>query len=124
MNILQIVPELKSGGVERGTVDFAKFLLTQGHRSVIISNGGPLVTNLLESGVVHYELPVHKKSLWSVLRCAREVAGVIRKENIDLVHARSRVPAWIAFLACRRERIPFITTCHGVSGTHPMSRVM
>lgn len=124
MNILQIVPELKSGGVERGTVDFARYLVAQGHRSVIASNGGPLVTNLLESGVVHYELPVHKKSLLSVLRSAREIAGIIRKENIDLVHARSRVPAWIAFLACRRERVPLVTTCHGVYGTHPMSRVM
>ena len=124
MNILQIVPELKSGGVERGTVDFAKYLLAQGHRSVIASNGGPLVTSLLDSGVVHYELPVHRKSFFSVLRCVREISAIIRKEQIDLVHARSRVPAWIATLACRRERIPFVTTCHGVYGTHLLSRVM
>ena len=56
MNILQIVPELKSGGVERGTVDFAKYLLAQGHRSVLVSNGGPLVNSLLDSGVLHFSL--------------------------------------------------------------------
>jgi len=124
MNILQIVPELRSGGVERGTVDFAKYLLAQGHRSIIVSNGGPLVNTLLDSGVVHYTLPVHKKSIFAILKCARSLAAIIRKEGIEIVHARSRVPAWIALLACRRERIPFLTTCHGVYNTHLTSRVM
>lgn len=124
MNILQIVPELRSGGVERGTVDFAKYLLAQGHRSVIVSAGGPLVNTLLDSGVVHYTLPVHKKNLFLMWRCVRELSVILRKEGIEIVHARSRVPAWIAYFACRRERIPFITTCHGVYNTSLASRVM
>src|SRR3989344_9596080 len=100
MNILQVVPELKSGGVERGTVDFAKTLAKQGHRSVIVSAGGPLVNSFLDSGVVHYTLPVHRKSLWSIWKCSKALSTIIRKENIEIVHARSRVPGWAAYLAC------------------------
>jgi lipopolysaccharide heptosyltransferase II len=124
MNILQIVPELRSGGVERGTVDFAKYLTKQGHRSVIVSAGGPLVHEVLKSGAVHYLLPVQKKSLFSILKCARALSDLLLKERIELVHARSRVPAWIALLACRKARIPMITTCHGIYNTHFLSRVM
>ncbi|MCA9395844.1 MAG: glycosyltransferase, partial [Candidatus Omnitrophica bacterium] len=124
MNVLQIVPELRSGGVERGTVDFAKYLAENGHRSVVVSNGGSLVGEMVAAGVMHYKLPVHKKSFFSVLSEARTLEKILRSESIDIVHARSRVPAWIAFIACRRAGIPMITTCHGIYGTHALSRVM
>ncbi|MBF0254556.1 MAG: lipopolysaccharide heptosyltransferase II [Candidatus Omnitrophica bacterium] len=124
MNILQIVPELSSGGVERGTVDFARVLCRDGHKSVVISSGGSLVPALVEAGVIHYTLKVHKKSLFSILFEAQTVARIIRSEAIDIVHARSRVPAWIAWIACRKARVPLVTTCHGVYGTHAFSRVM
>ena len=67
MNILQIVPELRSGGVERGTVDFAKYLVAQEHHSVVVSAGGSLVQSMVEADVTHYTLPVHKKSFFSIL---------------------------------------------------------
>lgn len=124
MNILQIVPELRSGGVERGTVDFAKYLLKQEHGSIVVSAGGALVADLEAAGVRHITMPVHKKSLFTILRQARLLADVLVREKIDLVHARSRVPAWIAFMACRRAGIPMVTTCHGVYSTHAFSRVM
>ena len=92
MNILQIVPELRSGGVERGTVDFAKYLLQQGHGSLVVSAGGALVADLEAAGVRHVMLPVHKKSLFSILRQIHALTQILKKENIDLVHARSRVP--------------------------------
>ena len=66
MRILQILPELNVGGVETGTVDFAKYLLKQGHHSVVVSHGGSLVPELEQAGVKHYSLPVHKKNLWIV----------------------------------------------------------
>lgn len=124
MNILQIVPELRSGGVERGTVDFAKYLLQQGHGSVVVSAGGALVADLEAAGVRHVTLPVHKKSLLTMWRQIGVLAELLTREKIDLVHARSRVPAWIAFFACRRAGIPMVTTCHGVYSTHAFSRIM
>ena len=124
MNILQILPELKSGGVERGTVDLAKYLQKNGHKAVVVSAGGPLVGDLTSAGVTHYLLPVHKKSPLSVWQSIRSLQKIIQKENIEIVHARSRVPALIAFLASRRAQVPFVTTCHGFYSKNFLSRLM
>lgn len=124
MNILQILPELNVGGVETGTVDFSRYLVNAGHKAVVVSAGGRLVKDLESSGVVHYEVAVHKKSLFTVIRAIKAVEAIIKKENIDIVHARSRVPAWIAYFACRRTCTVFITTCHGYYKKHPFSYVM
>ncbi|MDD5347077.1 MAG: GT4 family glycosyltransferase PelF [Candidatus Omnitrophica bacterium] len=124
MNVLQIVPELHVGGVERGTVDLARCLVQAGHKAVVVSNGGDLVRELEAAGAVHYQLPVHKKSLVNIIRMAGELAAIIRKEEIDIVHARSRAPAWSAYFACRRTKRVFITTCHGYYKKHPFSFVM
>lgn len=124
MKVLQILPELKSGGVERGTVDLAKYLLRHGHQAVVVSAGGPLVGDLTASGVTHYTLPVHKKSPFSVYYSARVLAKIVRKEKVDIIHARSRVPALVAMLVSRRTQVPFITTCHGFYNKHPLSRPM
>lgn len=124
MNILQVLPELNSGGVETGTIDLAKELMRHGHRAVVISNGGKLLKELLSMGAVHYELPVHDKSLFTVLKMIEDIKHIIKKENIDIVHARSRVPAFSAFFAARSARVPFITTCHGYYSRHFFSRVM
>src|SRR3990167_5920697 len=105
MNVLQILPELKSGGVERGTVDLAKYLIRQGHQAVVVSAGGPLSQELASAGVTHYTLPVHKKSPFSVLYSVRALAKIVRLEKPDLLHARSRVQALIAFLVSRRTRV-------------------
>lgn len=124
MKIIQILPELNVGGVERGTVDFANYLVENGHESVVISNGGKLVKQLEASGSVHYSLPVHKKSIFSAYRMIKEVRRIIRREKADIVHARSRVPAWIAFWACRKTNASFITTCHGYYKSRLFSQVM
>lgn len=124
MRILQILPELNVGGVETGTVDFAKYLKAKGHDSIVISHGGPLVAELAKDKIRHYVLPVHRKSLWSMLKCVKAVRKIIIDEKIDIVHARSRVPAWIAYFASRPTPAQFITTCHGHYGTHWFSRVM
>ncbi len=113
MNILQIIPALEVGGAERGTVELAQHLVARGHRSVVISGGGELVSRLEASGSKHVRLPVGDKNPWTVFRMVREVSRIIEKEKIDLVHARSRVPGFIAFLACRKTFRPFVTTCHG-----------
>ncbi|MFH1339138.1 MAG: glycosyltransferase [Candidatus Omnitrophota bacterium] len=124
MNILQILPELNVGGVETGTVDLAGYLVSRGHKSVVVSNGGVLVEKLESEGSKHYTLPAHKKSIFTIIRTIPELIKIIRKEEIDIVHARSRVPAWIAFFAARLTGRVFITTCHGHYKTHLASRVM
>ena len=124
MNVLQILPELKSGGVERGTVDLAKYLKTHGHKAVVVSAGGGLVGELTAAGVTHYALPVHRKSLFSVIHCIRALSKIVKMESIDVIHARSRVPALIAFFVSHQTQVPFVTTCHGFYSRHLLSRVM
>ncbi|MDD3087143.1 MAG: lipopolysaccharide heptosyltransferase II [Candidatus Omnitrophica bacterium] len=124
MNILQILPELNVGGVETGTLDLARQLIRLNHKAVVVSAGGALVKDLEEAGAKHYQLPVHKKSILSMARAVPLLVDIIKKEDIDIVHARSRVPAWIAYFACRRSRAIFITTCHGYYTKHLFSYVM
>lgn len=124
MRILQILPELNVGGVETGVVDLARHLVRQGHHVVVVSHGGSLVPELTAAGAVHHALPVHEKSPWTMLRLVPRLTRLLREEHIDLVHARSRVPAWIAWAACRRAGVTFLTTCHGYYSRHPTSRVM
>lgn len=124
MNILQILPELKVGGVETGTLDLARQLIKAGHKAVVVSSGGEMVRQLEQLGVIHYQLPVHKKSFLTMLRMIPRLEAIIRKEGIDIVHARSRVPAWVAYFACRRTGRAFVTTCHGYYKKHPFSYVM
>ncbi|MBI5415776.1 MAG: GT4 family glycosyltransferase PelF [Candidatus Omnitrophica bacterium] len=124
MKILQILPELNVGGVETGTVDLAGYLARQGHQSIVVSGGGELVARLEASGTKHYTLPVHKKSLWTVLPSIKALRKIILEENVDVVHARSRVPAWIAYFACRKTKAALVTTCHGYYGSRMFSQVM
>lgn len=135
MNILQIVPRLNEGGVERGTVDLAKYLVQSGHKAVVISGGGRLVKELKENGVIHYSLPVHEKSIFTIIRMIFKVAEILEKEKIDILHVRSRVPAWIGYFAYRlylaryaKKRLfnwsVFLTTCHGYYRRHFFSRIM
>lgn len=124
MNILQILPELNIGGVETGTLDLSKYLVRSGHRAIVVSAGGELVNDLLDCGAVHYQLPVNEKSVFTVLGTISKLRKLINDEKIDIVHARSRVPAWIAYFACRLTNTPFITTCHGYYRKHLFSSVM
>ena len=124
MTILQILPSLDVGGVETGTIDLAKFLARSGHKAIVVSGGGRLVRELDIPGARHYTLPVGKKSLPSIFRMVKAVADIIRREDVDIVHARSRVPALIAAIACRLTNRVFITTAHGHYSKHSLSRVM
>ena len=123
MKILQILPRLDYGGVEIGTVDLAQELIERGHKAYVISAGGELVGKLVKSGVIHYELPVNKKSI-KTLFLIRKIRAIIEKEGIDIVHARSRIPAWVAYFATRKSNAKFVTTCHGYYSKHVISRVM
>lgn len=121
MNILQILPSLDVGGVETGTVDLARYLVAHGHKAITVSGGGRLVRELDMPMSRHYTLPAGKKSPLSVLRMIGELKSIIRREDIDIVHARSRVPALIGYFAARSSRRVFVTTAHGYYGKHVMS---
>jgi glycosyltransferase involved in cell wall biosynthesis len=127
MKVIQILPELNSGGVERGTLEIGRYLVGKGHESVVISNGGKLVGELISEGTRHITLPVHKKSLLS-LRQVRVLRKLFEKEKPDFIHLRSRLPAWIAWLAWRRmdpvTRPRLITTVHGFNSVNAYSRIM
>lgn len=123
MKILQILPSLELGGVERGVVDLSRALKRRGDETIVVSSGGALVKELEKMGVKHITLPVHKKSLLS-LRLVPELANIIERERVEIVHARSRVPGWIAWLAARKTGTPFVTTCHGYYSNHVLSKIM
>ena len=124
MNILQILPSLDVGGVETGTIDLARYLVRKGHKAIVISSGGRLVKELDKIGARHYTLPVGKKSIFSMIKMVRHVSDIIRNEDIDIVHVRSRVPALIAYIACKITNRVFLTTAHGYYKKHFLSKVM
>lgn len=123
MKVMQLLPSLELGGTERGVVDLAKAMKKAGHNTIIVSSGGALVAELQRIGIPHYGLPVHQKSLVSLL-LVEELVKIIEREHVDIIHARSRVPAWIGWLAARKTGVPFVTTCHGNYSRHLMSHVM
>ena len=116
---LQIVPSLVTGGVERGTVDVAQALVKAGWRALVASTGGAMVRELERAGAEHIVLPLDTKNPRAIKRNALTLAELIRTQNVSLVHARSRAPAWSAHAAAKEAGVPFVTTFHGVYGAGP-----
>ncbi len=116
---LQVLPNLISGGVERGTVDVANALVQAGWRALVVSAGGPMVRELERGGAEHITLPLATKNPFAIRKNAETLAALIREKQVDIVHARSRAPAWSARAAAKTTGVPFITTFHGVYGTEP-----
>lgn len=127
MKAIQILPELNAGGVEGHVLDLAGFLASTGHESIVISNGGNMVAKLEQRGVRHITMPVHRKSLRSLFQ-VRKLRAWLRAEKPDVVHAHSRVPAWLAWLALRGmdplTRPKFVTTVHGFYSVNAYSAIM
>ena len=117
--VLQVLPNLISGGVERGTVDVAAALVQAGWRAVVVSNGGAMVRELERVGAEHITLPLNTKNYFKIKENALTLAQVICDKGADIVHARSRAPAWSAREAAKMTGVPFITTFHGVYGLGP-----
>jgi glycosyltransferase involved in cell wall biosynthesis len=111
--ILQVLPALVSGGVERGTVEIAEAIAGAGWRAYVASAGGPLVRDVEKVGGVHVTLPLDTKSPFAIWRNAAALADLARREEVALLHARSRAPAWSALVAARRTGARFVTTYHG-----------
>jgi glycosyltransferase involved in cell wall biosynthesis len=126
MKILQILPELNIGGVERGVCDLSKALVEQGHQSFVISNGGKLESSLVASGGKHISMPVHIKR-FKTLKLAKELYEVILDVNPDIIHVRSRMPAWVTYHALKKfknNKPVHVSTFHGLYSFPIYSKVM
>ncbi|PHK93614.1 glycosyl transferase [Pseudoroseomonas rhizosphaerae] len=111
--VLQVLPALNAGGVERGTIEIAEALAREGFRPLVASAGGRLVPELEAVGARHVALPLDRKSPAALLGNAAALGRLIAAEGVRIVHARSRFPAWSALPAARRGGARFVTTYHG-----------
>ncbi len=127
MRILQALPALYSGGVERGTVEFAAELVKRGHESFVVSNGGPMAEQVRGQGSTHIHMPIHRKSLASFGQIL-PMRQLLQDLKPDIVHVRSRMPAWIVHLALKTlpndQRPAIVSTFHGMYSVNPYSAIM
>ncbi|WP_151671417.1 glycosyltransferase family 4 protein [Nitrincola schmidtii] len=127
LKVVQLLPDLNGGGVERGTLEVAKGLVDAGHTSLVISAGGRMVKQLEMEGSQHITWDLGKKSLFT-LRHVWAFRRWLAHEKPDILHVRSRMPAWVAWLAWRgmpeNTRPRFITTVHGLYSVSPYSEIM
>ena len=127
MKVMQLLPELNSGGVERGTLEIARALVAEGHESLVVSNGGRLVAQLEAEGSTHLTLAIHKKALSSLWQI-RPLRQLIEQHQPDIVHIRSRVPAWLTHFALKgipaARRPHLISTVHGFYSINRYSQIM
>lgn len=115
LNIIEILPELDIGGVERHVIDLANELTARGHEVIVISAGGKMQSQLSER-VRHIDMPVHKKNPFTIWSCSRKIAELALRDKVQLIHAHSRVPAWIARWAAKGAGLPYVVTAHVVFG--------
>lgn len=127
LHVVQVLPALQSGGVERGTLEVAEHLVRQGHQSTVISAGGRLVPQLEASGSQHILMNIGRKSLFT-LRLIPRLRQYLQDNQVDILHVRSRFPAWVCYLAWRTldpaSRPKLITTVHGTYSVSAYSKIM
>lgn len=122
--VLQVIPAMDAGGAERTTLEIARAVIAAGGRAIVATSGGRLVEELRRVGAVVTLLPVHSKNPLTIAANAGHLAKLIRAEGADLIHARSRAPAWSALMAARATGAPFVTTWHGAyRGGTPWKRL-
>lgn len=127
LTVLQLLPALDGGGVERSTIEIAQALAAAGDRALVVSAGGRLLPQLLATGARHDTVAIGRKSP-ATLRHVWTLRRLIRRERPDIVHARSRLPAWLAWWALRglpaAQRPAFVTTVHGLNSVGRYSAIM
>jgi glycosyltransferase involved in cell wall biosynthesis len=112
--VLQVTPELNSGGVEQATLDVNRALVDAGARSLVASEGGRLEQRLIADGGVLIRTPVASKNPLTILANAGRLAAIVRREGADVIHVRSRAPALSALMAAKRTGVPLVSTYHGI----------
>ncbi|MFT6579991.1 MAG: glycosyltransferase family 4 protein [Alphaproteobacteria bacterium] len=117
--VMQVLPSLVTGGVERGAVEIAAALVDSGGRAIVVSSGGPMAHEVTRVGAEHITLPVHSKNPFVIRKNIDRLARIIRSKEVDIVHARSRAPAWSAYYAAQKTNAHFVTTFHGTYNLGP-----
>lgn len=121
--VLQVLPALTTGGAERGTVQIAAALTAAGGTALVASAGGPLLHELERARATHIPLPLDKKNPFVIRANGARLARIIEKHNVDIIHVRSRAPAWSAVRAARLTGRPLVTTFHGTyNAGNPLKR--
>jgi glycosyltransferase involved in cell wall biosynthesis len=116
-NLIQVVPSLQSGGVEQGTIDVANYLAETEIKNYIASSGGQMLSLLSKKYVKHYTMPVHSKNFLLMPIVARKINKIINENNINILHIRSRAPAWL-LPYINKEKLKTVSTFHNVYGHH------
>lgn len=116
--ILQIIPRLDTGGAERTTIEMTQAIVAAGGRALVVTEGGRMLPQVTDAGGEAILLNAGTKNPLSMLANARRLKALIAREQVDLLHARSRAPAWSALLAARLARRPLVTTYHGAYAEH------
>jgi glycosyltransferase involved in cell wall biosynthesis len=111
--VMQVLPALVQGGVERTAVEIASAVGKAGGRCIVVSAGGPMQHDITRARAEHITLPVDSKNPFVMYANISRLAKIISDNNVDIVHARSRAPAWSAWAAAKRCGVPFVTTFHG-----------
>ena len=117
--VLQVLPEMNQGGVELGTIEIASELQNRGIVNYVASEGGRMEYNLERLKVKHFTLPLKTKNIFKMYFNSLRLAKIIKENGINIVHARSRAPAWSAYWAAKRCGVHFVTTFHGTYGLGP-----
>ncbi|MCC8417678.1 MAG: glycosyltransferase family 4 protein [Rickettsia endosymbiont of Bryobia graminum] len=112
--ILQVLPSLYSGGVERGTIEISKMLKATGHNVIVVSAGGRLVSELTTDHITHIYMNSASKNPFTIWKNVKLLTQIIKEHNVDIIHARSRAPAWSCYMAAKATNTKFITTFHGI----------
>jgi len=124
MKIVQILPELNEGGVERGVMELSRELIKKGYESVVISNGGKLAQQIEHDGGLHIKIDVYSKNIFTAPWRIFQLYQTLKKLNPDILHVRSRVPAWMVFFSNIFLHIPIVSTVHGFNSINKYSAIM
>ena len=114
IRLLQVIPNLNSGGAERGTVDIANAIVKSDNISFVVSNGGRLERNLKLNKTNFIKLPVHSKNPWIIYRNINKIQNIVKKNNINIIHTRSRAPAWSTYYVAKKNKTKSVSTFHNI----------
>jgi glycosyltransferase involved in cell wall biosynthesis len=112
LTALIVVPTLQAGAADSGAVELVRILAAAGHRPIVVSRGGRMVSEVIEVGGEHVQLDMSSRNPIVMLRNATTLTRIVRERRCNLIHAHGRAPAWSALAAARLTRVPFLTTWH------------
>ena len=121
IRLLQVIPNLNSGGAERGTVDIANAIVKSDNISFVVSNGGRLERNLKLNKTNFIKLPVHSKNPWIIYRNINKIQNIVKKNNINIIHTRSRAPAWSTYYVAKKNKTKSVSTFHNIYGNQNLN---